>query len=105
VNPVTRKAVADMAKLGYERQDVANLILSLTESQHRKAVWCQNSREPREGTRLTQGWVACDVYQFSIQEFNEYAGRTLSADYYLKCGISMAGNIVMVISCHLDEDD
>ncbi|MDP1606577.1 MAG: type II toxin-antitoxin system MqsR family toxin [Rhodocyclaceae bacterium] len=87
----TRRCIQDVAKLGFDTDDVGGLIRELSEQDYRDSEWCDNGKE---------AWAACDAYMLKRLEFIETAGKYLRIDYFLKFALGKTGKLLLIVSCH-----
>lgn len=87
----TRKCGRDVSNLGWDTADVADRILELREKDYRDSEWCENGKGR---------WAACDAYSLRRTEYQEYVGKNISVEYFLKFAESKTGKLVLIISCH-----
>ena len=92
---VTQKCEADVANLGWDHDDVAELLGELTSQHYRDSEWC-----------LICGslFFPCDAYSICRMEFIPAARKQLPIEYFVKLAIGTSGNLVLIVSCHLPED-
>ncbi len=88
----TRKCNQDVMALGWNVDDVADLIRDLKTANFRDSEWCENGKNY---------WAACDSYSIVRSEWVPHANRYYSYEYFLKFAISVAGSVVLTVSCHL----
>lgn len=86
----TNKCKKDTTVLGFDTEDVAEMLLALSSSDYRDSEWCSAS----DGIKL----AACDAYVISRREYRNYKYENVR--YYLKFGIKKNGGIMLVASCH-----
>lgn len=90
--PGTRDCARDITSLGLEIKDVGQLIIAaINKGKFLKSAWCKCGND---------SWAACDSYWVEWKYFNEYAGKLLSVEYYLKFAIGITGKVIIVVSCH-----
>ncbi|VWB96583.1 hypothetical protein BPS26883_04671 [Burkholderia pseudomultivorans] len=89
----TKDCAKDAANLGFDLDDVAALIReAIVHGRYIDSEWCQG--------KPTGPWAACDAYSLRRTEWNEFARRDLTCDYFVKFAIGKTGNVVITISCH-----
>ncbi len=90
LNLWTRRCIQDVAKLGFDTDDVGGLIRELSEQDYRDSEWCDNGKS----------WAACDAYTLKRLEFIENAGKYFRIEYFLKFALSKTGKLLLIVSCH-----
>lgn len=90
LNLWTRRCMQDVAKLGFDADDVGGLIRELTEQDYRDSEWCDNGKS----------WAACDAYTLKRFEFIEAAGKSFRIEYFLKFALGKSGKLILIVSCH-----
>lgn len=91
VKLLTTKCRQDVQNLGWDEEDVSQLLLSLTAGDYKDSEWCDNGNG---------AWAACDAYTIKRREWVETARKELTMDYFLKFAISKTGTLVLMLSCH-----
>jgi hypothetical protein len=71
----TTKCRQDAANLALDSADIGEMIRELATSDYRDSEWCDNGKG---------SWAACDAYTLTGREFNEFAGKWLRIEYFLK---------------------
>lgn len=94
----TKKCLLDMQqKLGIDNDGAAELISeTVRQGRYLTSEWCR-------GTYAVH-WAACDAYSLTRKEWNNYAHKELTVEYYLKFAISKSGEVLLLVSCHNPED-
>jgi hypothetical protein len=93
----SQKCRADVAKLDFETSDVAVLIgQALKTGAFLNSEWCTSKPDGP--------WAACDAYVIKRTEWIQYARKELDVTYYIKFCIGKTGAILLVASCHLEEN-
>ena len=72
--------------------EVAGLIQCLKASDHIDSEWCENGRN---------AMAACDAYSIRRMEVIAATGKAMPVAYFLKFAIGKAGNLVLLVSCHV----
>jgi hypothetical protein len=90
LNLWTRRCIQDVAKLGFDTDDVGGLIRELSEQDYRDSEWCDNGKS----------WAACDAYTLKRLEFIEAAGKSFRIEYFLKFALGKTGKLLLIVSCH-----
>ena len=72
--------------------EVAGLIQCLKASDYIDSEWCENGRN---------AMAACDAYSIRRMEVMPATGKAMPAEYFLKFAIGKAGNLVLLVSCHV----
>ena len=91
VTLLTAKCRQDVQNLGWDEDDVSQLLLSLTVRAYNDSEWCDNGQG---------AWAACDTYTVMRREWVETARKELTMDYFLKFAIGKTGTLVLMLSCH-----
>ncbi len=92
--PWTRDCTRDLQDLAFDDGDIQELIrAAVQEGCYINSQWCVQ--------RPTGPWAACDAYQLSRQEWNQYAHKELRVDYYVKFAIGKTGKILLLVSAHM----
>jgi len=89
----TRKCIQDVRDLGFDKEDVVDLIQELTSEDYRDSEWCRNGT----GKLI----AACDAYKHKRRETCEATGGYIDIEYFLKFTMRNSGCIVLIVSCHL----
>jgi len=93
-SPWTRKCRNDVFNLGFDNQDLLEIIkLAVKTGTFKGSEWCQSKPDGP--------WAACDAYSVSRIETNEDTERKYNCSYFVKFCISDAGSILLTVSCHL----
>lgn len=71
---------------------VADLFGHLGPVDYRDSEWCTNGRS---------AWAACDAYALRRLEWVASAGKEMRVEYFLKFAVGKAGQLVLLVSCHL----
>lgn len=87
----TRGCVLKVQDLGWDEDDVAQLLLGLTAADYKDSEWCDNGKG---------AWAACDAYTIRRREWVEAARKELTIEYFLKFAIGKTGALVLMVSCH-----
>ena len=87
----TRHCAKDVRELGWDADDVANLIQQLCDADYKDSEWCQNGRD---------AWAGCDAYSVHRLEWVPAAQKKMKVEYFLKFAISKTGALVLTVSCH-----
>lgn len=87
----TTKCRRDVPNLGWDENDVAGLIRSLTPGDYKDSEWCDNGKG---------AWAACDAYTIRRREWVEAAHKEMTVEYFLKFAIGKTGALVLMVSCH-----
>lgn len=88
---LTAKCRQDAQNLGWDEDDIAQLLLSLTARDYKDSEWCDNGKG---------AWAACDAYAVRRREWVETARKELTMEYFLKFAIGKMGTVVLMLSCH-----
>lgn len=89
----TEKCRKDVFKLfDDDLAEVAGLIQCLKASDYIDSEWCENGRN---------AMAACDAYSIHRREVIAATGKTMAVAYFLKFAIGKAGNLVLLVSCHV----
>ncbi|HAX20574.1 MAG TPA: hypothetical protein DCY64_09860 [Hydrogenophaga sp.] len=91
VNLWTRKCRHDVQNLGWDADDVAQILGTLTTRHYIDSEWCDNGKG---------AWAACDAYTIRRREWVEAARKELNVEYFLKFAIGKTGALVLMVSCH-----
>ena len=90
---VTEKCRKDVFKLfDDDLTAVASLIRCLKGSDYIDSEWCENG-----GNAVS----ACDAYSIRRTEVMPATGKAMAVGYFLKFAIGKAGNLVLLVSCHV----
>ena len=90
----TRKCIQDVQQLGFDDADLCTLLAdAINKGRYSKSMWCVQ--------KPTGPWAACDAYLLERREWNNYAHKELSIEYYVKFAIAKSGQVLLIISCHL----
>jgi hypothetical protein len=97
--PITDDCLRDLQKLSFDLNDVARLVLQLTQGHYDKSMWCMAGA--REGVILRREaqWYPCDAY--AITRHEQITGWEGDVDYYLKLCLNSAKRAVLLLSAHL----
>lgn len=96
INPWSQKCIKDIQKWSLEDQLPGLLELALQHDRFRGAEWCaQKPNGP---------WAACDVYLINRDELIEASNISINMKYYIKFAIAVTGKILILASCHPEED-
>lgn len=87
----TKRCRLKVQDLGWDADDVAQLLLSLTAADYKDSEWCDNGKS---------AWAACDAYTVSRREWVEATRKELNIEYFLKFAIGKTGTLVLMVSCH-----
>lgn len=87
----TKRCRLKVQDLGWDADDVAQLLLSLTVVDYKDSEWCDNGKG---------AWAACDAYTIRRREWVEAARKELTIEYFLKFAIGKTGTLVLMVSCH-----
>ena len=71
---------------------VAGLLGHLLPADYRDSEWCTNGRN---------ALAACDAYALRRLEWVASAGREMGVEYFVKFAVGKAGQLVLLVSCHL----
>ena len=71
---------------------VAGLLGHLRPADYRDSEWCTNGRN---------ALAACDAYALRRLEWVASAGREMGVEYFVKFAVGKAGQLVLLVSCHL----
>ena len=89
----TEKCRKDVFKLfDDDLEEVAGLIRCLKGSDYIDSEWCENGKN---------AMAACDAYSCRRMEVIAATGKTMSVGYFLKFAIGKAGNLMLLVSCHV----
>lgn len=89
----TEKCRKDVFKLfDDDLGEVASLIQCLKASDYIDSEWCENGRN---------AMAACDAYSIRRMEVIPTTGKAMPVGYFLKFAIGKAGNLVLLVSCHV----
>ena len=91
LNLWTRKCRQDVQNLGWDAEDVVQLLGSLTAKHYIDSEWCDNGKGV---------WAACDAYELLRREWMPAARKELDIRYFLKFAIGKTGALVLTVSCH-----
>lgn len=92
VKALTKKCRNDVDKFfAGDYEEVAELIRCVKARDFIDSEWCENG---------AGGIAACDAYM--VRRVEEWTGsrKPLTIEYFVKFGISRAGTLVLVVSCH-----
>jgi hypothetical protein len=90
---LTEKCRKDVFKLfDDDLGEVAGLIQCLKASDYIDSEWCENGRN---------AMAACDAYSIRRVEVITATGKAMPVGYFLKFAIGKAGNLVLLVSCHV----
>ena len=89
----TEKCRKDVFKLfDDDLAKVAGLIQCLKASDYIDSEWCENGKN---------AMAACDAYSIRRMEVIPVTGKAMPVGYFLKFAIGKAGNLVLLVSCHV----
>ena len=89
----TEKCRKDVFKLfDDDLAEVAGLIQCLKASDYIDSEWCENGKN---------AMAACDAYSIRRMEVIAATGKAMAVGYFLKFAIGKAGNLVLLVSCHV----
>ena len=89
----TEKCRKDVFKLfDDDLGEVAGLIQRLKASDYIDSEWCENGKN---------AMAACDAYSIRRMEVIPVTGKAMPVGYFLKFAIGKAGNLVLLVSCHV----
>ena len=89
----TEKCRKDVFKLfDDDLGEVAGLIQRLKASHYIDSEWCENGKN---------AVAACDAYSTRRMEVIAATGKAMPVGYFLKFAIGKAGNLVLLVSCHV----
>ena len=89
----TEKCRKDVFKLfDDDLGEVAGLIQRLKGSDYIDSEWCENGKN---------AMAACDAYSIRRMEVMPATGKAMPVGYFLKFAIGKAGNLVLLVSCHV----
>ena len=89
----TEKCRKDVFKLfDDDLEEVAGLIQCLKASDYIDSEWCENGKN---------AMAACDAYSIRRMEVIAATGKAMAVGYFLKFAIGKAGNLVLLVSCHV----
>ena len=71
---------------------VAGLLGHLRPADYRDSEWCTNGRN---------ALAACDAYALRSLEWVASAGKEMGVEYFVKFAVGKAGQLVLLVSCHL----
>lgn len=71
---------------------VAGLLGHLCPGDYRDSEWCTNGRN---------ALAACDAYALRRVEWVASAGKEMGVEYFVKFAVGKAGQLVLLVSCHL----
>ena len=71
---------------------VAGLLWHLRPADYRDSEWCTNGRN---------ALAACDAYALRRLEWVASAGKEMGVEYFVKFAVGKAGQLVLLVSCHL----
>jgi hypothetical protein len=92
VKLLTEKCRQDVHNLGWDEDDVAQLLSILTAGDYKDSEWCDNGKG---------AWAACDTYTIRLRDWVETAHKELTMNYFLKFAIGKTGTLVLMLSCHV----
>jgi hypothetical protein len=87
----TRDCVKDVRELGWDADDVANLIQRLCDADYKDSEWCENGKG---------AWAGCDAYCVRVLEWVPTAQKEMEIEYFVKLAINKLGSLVLAVSCH-----
>ena len=89
----TEKCRKDVFKLfDDDLGEVAGLIQCLKDSDYIDSEWCENGKN---------AVAACDAHSIHRMEVMPATGKVMVVGYFLKFAIGKAGNLVLLVSCHV----
>ena len=89
----TEKCRKDVFKLlDDDLGEVAGLIQCLKASDYIDSEWCENGKN---------AMAACDAYSIRRREVIPATNKAMPVGYFLKFAIGKAGNLVLLVSCHV----
>jgi hypothetical protein len=89
----TEKCRKDVFKLfDDDLAKVAGLIQCFKASDYIDSEWCENGKN---------AIAACDAYNIRRMEVIPATGKAMPVEYFLKFAIGKAGNLVLLVSCHV----
>ncbi|SOY75818.1 hypothetical protein CBM2592_P320003 [Cupriavidus taiwanensis] len=93
VIPFTEKCARDVQKYELDARELATLVKDAVRSGTFKgSEWCE--KQPGGP------WAACDVYVLIRQEWNEYAYKDITQEYYVKLANNRTGKLILLVSMH-----
>ncbi|MCY0852603.1 hypothetical protein [Cupriavidus sp. D39] len=89
----TEKCAKDAQKYELDDQQLAALVKdAVLKGTYKGAEWCEkNPNGP---------WAACDVYVLIRLEWNKYAYKDITQEYYVKLAINRSGKVILLVSMH-----
>lgn len=87
----TRRCRTKVQELGWDADDVADLVEALSPADYKDSEWCDNGRG---------AWAACDAYTVRRRERIETVRKEMTFEYFLKFAIGKTGVVVLMVSCH-----
>lgn len=93
IRALTKKCLQDVEKLfAGEYGDVARLVQCIRSSDYQNSEWCESG---------AGAVAACDAYVVRRVEDVSGTNQAQAVDYFLKFAIGKAGQLVLMVSCHL----
>ena len=93
-SPWTRKCRNDVFNLGFDNQDLLELIkIAVGTGIFKGSEWCES--------KPGGPWAACDAYSVSRVEINEETEKKYQCYYFVKFCISDTGSVLLTVSCHV----
>lgn len=87
----TKRCRVKVQELGWDAEDVAELVQCLSLHDYKDSEWCENGKG---------AWAACDAYAIRRREWVEAARKEMTVEYFLKFAIGKTGALVLMVSCH-----
>jgi hypothetical protein len=87
----TKRCRLKVQELGWDAEDVAELVAALRPADYQDSEWCDNGKG---------AWAACDAYSIRRSEWIEAARKEMTVEYFLKFAIGKTGALVLMVSCH-----
>lgn len=93
----TKKCSRDVQNLSLDADDLCELVrIALHSGQFKGSEWCEQ--------KPFGPWAACDAYSLTRNEWVPAMRREMTFEYYIKFAIAKSGNLLLMASCHLQED-
>ncbi len=93
VLPWTRDCVRTVRNLGFDHDDLAQLLSeALRHGRYKDSEWCEQTD--------AGPWAACDAYVLRRREWNENAFKYLECEYFIKLAVAKTGQVLLLVSCH-----
>lgn len=90
----TVKCTLDIAKLGLELHEVADIVIeAIQNGKFKGSEWCSQNPDGPE--------AICDAYVLVRSEWNHAAKKNIKCEYYVKFAIGRSGKILLLVSCHI----